>query len=658
MTFPEIARPYVELKARNLRQGVVNLKWERLYTGGEPDSPLAAVLPADGSLIRLRVAPAADGRKLYRQRVINLGPASDFSRWEYLGHLLVMAVAACSLGTEVSLFWVKDNGEISRQRSTDNGETWLAVDYPGWAPSGAVGQMAAACKPNGDLALFFNDGNVLYVIKRTGGDWQARTAWNKTTGLLSGVAAVYADGDWKLLVSGQDTAGNFKVWSLVYGDGGEYPAGSWSDLKEIATAPSDGGFRYGGVFLDRPDQYRGSFSEIYTGAEFGTRVYQMHTLPGTSFLENRWREPEPGLPSSEYGLALAHHSGHIWMTCPGGVWRADLAAKELDLSADILGLKVEMKPEDGRLTVELRNDRRQYAAPGKGALEVLEEGCRIDLDLVGRTASGGLVPETLSFILQGLAHVSSPGRSTLELTAVDGWNLLENWRARYQLRWNQPDSYGGPVQEASVKEILAQMLARAGIRLETGSQSADIAGFYPDFTVHAEDTGLAVVRRLLSFVPDVLFLEGDTACLVNPREDDVAAFHYGLSHPLFAGRYARRPLAVNRVLVEGKGVWVDVCDWAEIARNGERLVRVEDLNIVTPAQAQARGAAVLRKAAVYADGGSLGLPVVSGQRIFDVVDITDARAGISALRRRVLSREVSFVPSRGEYEQVLGLGGV
>jgi len=84
MTFPEIARPYVELKACNLRQGVVNLKWERLYTGGEPDSPLAAALPADGSLIRLRAAPAADGRKLYRQRVINLGPASDFSRWEYL----------------------------------------------------------------------------------------------------------------------------------------------------------------------------------------------------------------------------------------------------------------------------------------------------------------------------------------------------------------------------------------------------------------------------------------------------------------------------------------------------------------------------------------------------------------------------------------------
>ncbi len=80
----------------------------------------------------------------------------------------------------------------------------------------------------------------LYVIKRISGVWQSRVAWNKTTGNLSGVAAVY-DGDWKLLVSGKDASGNFKLWSLVYGDGGEVTAGTWSDLKEIATAPSDGG---------------------------------------------------------------------------------------------------------------------------------------------------------------------------------------------------------------------------------------------------------------------------------------------------------------------------------------------------------------------------------------------------------------------------------
>jgi hypothetical protein len=31
------------------------------------------------------------------------------------------------------------------------------------------------------------------------------------------VASVY-DADWNLLVTGKDTAGNFKLWSLIYGD--------------------------------------------------------------------------------------------------------------------------------------------------------------------------------------------------------------------------------------------------------------------------------------------------------------------------------------------------------------------------------------------------------------------------------------------------------
>ena len=35
------------------------------------------------------------------------------------------------------------------------------------------------------------------------GQWQTKAAWDKTTGALSGVAAVY-DGDWNLLVTGRD----------------------------------------------------------------------------------------------------------------------------------------------------------------------------------------------------------------------------------------------------------------------------------------------------------------------------------------------------------------------------------------------------------------------------------------------------------------------
>jgi len=91
-------------------------------------------------------------------------------------------------------------------------------------PTTAAGGLAAAYKPNGDLALFFTDQNTLYVKKRINGAWQARSAWDKATGSLSGVAVVY-NLDWYLLVTGQDDAGSPRLWSLAYGDGGSVPAG-------------------------------------------------------------------------------------------------------------------------------------------------------------------------------------------------------------------------------------------------------------------------------------------------------------------------------------------------------------------------------------------------------------------------------------------------
>jgi hypothetical protein len=72
--------PAVSVQARNLITGVVNLKWTRLYTGSEADYYHAVTLPGDGSLIRLRITPISDARKLYRQRVTSPGPSSDFSQ--------------------------------------------------------------------------------------------------------------------------------------------------------------------------------------------------------------------------------------------------------------------------------------------------------------------------------------------------------------------------------------------------------------------------------------------------------------------------------------------------------------------------------------------------------------------------------------------------
>ncbi len=173
---------------------------------------------------------------------------------------------------------------------------------------------------------------------------------------------------------------------------------------------------------------------------------------------------------------------------------------------------------------------------------------------------------------------------------------------------------------------------------------------------------MAVVRRLLSFVPDLLFLEGDKAYLVNPQSSDSPVYSYGQSHLISEGRYRKGALAANRVRVEGDDagspVIVDSFSWVEVGRIYDRLEQIEDRNIGSVAQAQARGEACLREAEIDSAGGVIRIPVNCGQQLYDVIEINDPRAGLSGVKRRVLGLGLSSVPLKGEYRQQIMLGAV
>jgi len=47
-----------------------------------------------------------------------------------------------------------------------------------------------------------------------------------------------------------------------------------------------------------------------------------------------------------------------------------------------------------------------------------------------------------------------------------------------------------------------------------------------------------------------------------------------------------------------------------------------------------------------------------GQQLYDVVDISDSRAGLAATKRRVNGLTLVYSPRRGQYRQRLLLGGV
>ncbi len=649
--------PYIKVEAKDRIAGLVRLDWSRLYTGSEDDYFHGVTIPGDGSLVRTRITLPADSRKLYRQRVASPGPLSDYSSWTYANELDCVVVAVASQGSEVSIVWLKSNKDIRRIKSTDNGATWGNTEIVGTTPTSAIYGVAAAYKPNGDLAIFYADASTLYVKKHVGGSWQSSSGWGKSTGDLSGVAAVY-DGDWNLLVTGKDTGGNFKLWSLVYGDGGDVAAGTWSSLRELASAPSGGDFEYGAPFVAKPDEHRAFYVEKFAGSQSYDRPFWSYTVPGFDYTDSLWREPVPFNLSSEYGLAIAHSGSYCWLTDPAGVWRAQLTEQSLDVTGDVVAAELETRPGGGGVTVELRNDTGQYASPGSGTLAVLHTGCRLEVSLGYVTTSGNESSAGPAFQLESYEHVSAGGKASLVLHAVDGWRLLAAWQARHQFRWNKSAS------DLAVKDLLAFVLGRAGIKLTVNSQSSVATGYYPDFTISPGRRGDEIVRRLLSFVPDVIFIEGDTAYLVNPQTSDSSAYSYGSAHVIFEGNYLNAAWGVNRVRVEGYDtagaapILVDSYDWTEIDRIEDRLALVEDQNIGTVAEAGARGSAHLREADIASFGGTLIVPPNCGQQLYDVIDISDPRAGLSTAKRRVVGIVIGYRPDLGDYRQRLSLADV
>ena len=223
---------------------------------------------------------------------------------------------------------------------------------------------------------------------------------------------------------------------------------------------------------------------------------------------------------------------------------------------------------------------------------------------------------------------------------------MSDWAARHQFRWNKT------ADDTNVLGIMKFILARVGLRLEVKSQSSVVSGFYPDFTVSPGDDGREVIQKLLSLVPDAIFIEGNMAYLVNPSSSDSSVYSCGEGHAIFEGLYRRGAMKTNRVQVEGLGVGLILSEsfaWDEIDRLYDRLTQVEDRDIHTVSEAQERGQAILRQSEIESEGGGIVVPVNCGQQLYDVVAMTDPPAGLDVVKQRVLGIVQGYYPQRGEY---------
>jgi hypothetical protein len=634
--------PYVKVEVVDSIGGVKRLAWQRLYSGSEPDSYHAATMPADGSLNRYRV----DAGNLYRQRVVDPGPDSGFDSWTLVDACANAGVALTSYGASLLLFYVGTNGRtIYLRESSDYGASFGSPTTI-TTPASAVGWLAAALKSNGTALLLYSVGGTVYRVKRSGGSWGSPAAWSNSLASVSGLACQYWL-DFNVLVTGADSQGRNKVWSTIYGDGYSETVDAWSPLREVTGASAGSSVEFRAPSLLYADTFRATFIEKYTGSEAYSRPYFSYSPVATDYVDNLWREPVPLDLSGLYGLALTSSAGAAWLTAPWSVWQAPLAASTLDVTADVLELTSEDEPGGGRLRLVLRNDDGRYLDPA-----TIQRGAEVRLSPGYVTTSGPLVSAGPAYWLESWEYTSGGGSASLILYTRDAWQLLDGWIARRQYAWAKG--------ERNVFQLLSFVLGRAGLELSALSSSPTITDLYPSFTIHPGESGATAVRRLLAMAPDVLFFRGALAFVKNPQTDDAADYAFGTDHPILRGRYSTLRPPANRAQVFGDGPFVEGFDWPEIEDAYDRVRQTHDLNLDTVALAQERATAELRHLAMVSQGGSLVVPPNCGQELYDVVAITDAPAGLSAAKRRVVGLSLRYVRSgtAPAYEQRLTLGAV
>ena len=636
-------RPHVRVEALDMLAGVARPTTTRTHTGAEEAFHHAAAMPADGSLVRVRLS-SADGA-LWVQRTADPGPASDFSPWTRLDTAATACnVAACSHGASVLVFFRDpSNPRIVRVReSADSGRTWAARRVAATLAAGAVDWLAAAFSATGTPALFLAAADHrLHVTQRPASAWSALQAHDYALSDVTGLACDY-DTAWRLTVTGSDATGRHRLWSATYD-------GAWSPLLEITRADAGSGVTFDAPFLRLADVARLSVVERYTGAGGYQRPLMFSALADTPFDANSWADPVPFPADAPYGAAIAGPADDLWLSTPDGVWHAALDADARDLSADVLWLTMRESPNGGAVTLALRNDDARYNDVGDPDA-ALREGTELRVSPGYLTPGGEEISTGPTFWVTGWERRYGSGEATLVFHAADGWALLAGWRARRQFAWARG--------EAAMASILGFILQRVGLGLQSANPSQAMLSHRPAFTVHPGETGATAVRRLMAMAPDLLHFRGREAFVRLPQPTDAVSYAFGSYHPVQHMRLAASVPDATRVQVFGAAGVGEAIAWREMPLVGERLRQVNDLNQDTLAKAEAHAAALLHRHHRDTVSGELQAPPNCAQELHDIVDIHPPNA-TAATRLRVAALELDYRRTgTPKYQQEITLTGL
>ena len=661
--------PKAKVEAWNQRGGAVICAWERYYTGAETVDFHAVCMPDDGSLNRFR-RNNADGH-LYRQRVTSPDDESDYTSWTDTGYHCD-ALAAIAHDEHVIVFWIdpNDSYHIHRMESTDRGASFAAEVDMGFV-SDANGKIAATFKSNEDIGLVWTIAHEIHAVRRTSGSWGTEIDSSKSLFFITGIAVKH-QGDFNIVVTGQDSDAHDGVWQIVWGDDYSLAADTWGSFVSIVLREPSEDYEYHFPSIDFPDVFRLFFIERHTGTVAGYRQYWTRTGPTVDFIDCLWLEPVPFNYDLWHGVALCHNGTDVWLTAPGGVWYADITGVAVSFTTDVLEIHSNIKPGTNRstLTIVLDNTSGKYN-------EFNSKGWTIAASLGFTTYSGIKYSALPYFWITGWEFVSPPWFplrafwpqgviGTLKIYCEGAWEFLDRWKARKKYSWAAGDK--------SIFQLMNWIICRAGLEFSSWSSSDAVISYEPEFEIAAGTTGKLALKKLLGWVEDVPVLREGTIYLKYPEADDASVYTYhstwqnqypdGLGgvtvdHLVYRGNYGVGMWRPNMAQIDTDLIHYEAFEFDEINAFYDRLSRVTQPEYTSASEASQRAVRELRRGEIWgAYTGWCQVTVNCGQEEFDVITITDIAGGVTGILRRVLGIETTWKKVDGSYFQKLLLGAV
>lgn len=690
-------KPCVKLMVDDRHIGVPRLLWESLYEGTE-EAFFNAICASGSNVLRARVTTNGS---LYVCRT-HYNATSGWGNWGSALETGISAYAQVALAADgagkVWLFFVDgDERTLKCRKSTDGGQSFAAAETVYTAPSGhRIRSLAAACEtgPHEVVALFSDDaggGEPDDTIRASwyNSGWQS-APWPRSAGdAAQGLAAISSGSNsaaakiyFFLCGKFEDTSRpSVRLYYLQITSSG-YCSWFYVGLPLLSDMLS-WGWAWPSIARSQGDRPRLFLAED-DGAEKRTAHLFVHDFVGTQ--DHTFGDLVPyDYTISTYGIApsLTVCQGYYFLANAPRVWRAPVytgsEAQRAELSASLLAYDFRDEPRRASRSIFiLRNDDGRFNQAGQegDTYQALRLGAQVSLREGYITASGEEVAYQAPRWIERIAYTAAPrdmadllprsaGFASLPgaviLFCYDPWAVLWETPAARSYFW-----------QTDPKVVLRQAFGKFGfVYSDDGSPSLTVSGTAPVFALDTGRPWGELISRVLDYTGcEVKFYVDETeeeswpsarAYVFTPNDSSVYSYGGQGEHLIIAAEYGQDDQRGGRFQVFGDGQFAESFDFEEISDLGfcrtlktyePRYTGAEDVTV------QDRASFEKERARWRSFSGQIAVPNNVGQELFDVVTISDDRAGLSGAPRRILGIRKRYDSRKSLYLAYLNLGGV